>query len=223
MSALARKMSGPPDLQPALLRVLIADDHPLMLAGIRRTLERSEEIEIVGEARSAPEVLELVERALPHVVLLDLRMPGTNGTECIERIRTAWPDVKVVVLSAHDDAESIDAAMRAGASAYVVKSVLPADIAAVLHQAANGNVFRGVSGSPRTGAADDPVVPTLTNREQAVLVAVAAGKKTSVISRELWVSPHTVKFHLTNVYRKLGVPNRTAAVRIAIERGLLEK
>jgi DNA-binding NarL/FixJ family response regulator len=223
MSAIARKTSGPPDPRPESLRVLIADDHPLMLAGIRRTLARSEEIEIVGEARSAPEVLELVEQAQPNVVLLDLRMPGTNGTECIERIRSTWPDVRVVVLSAHDDAESIDTAMGAGASAYIVKSVLPADIAAVLHQAASGNVFRGVSGSPRVGATDDPVHPALTNREQAVLAAVAAGKKTSAISRDLWVSPHTVKFHLTNVYRKLGAPNRTAAVRIAMERGLLEK
>jgi DNA-binding NarL/FixJ family response regulator len=226
MSAIARKMPGPPEPGPLPLRVLIADDHPLMLAGIRRTLARTESVEIVGEAHSAPEVLSLVEQTLPHIVLLDLRMPGTNGADCIERVRKTWPEVKVVVLSALDDDESIDAAMGAGASAYVVKSVMPSDIANVLHQAASGNVFRGVSGPRPLGATMDPdgaQHPSLTNREQTILAAVASGKKTSAISRDLWVSPHTVKFHLTNVYRKLGAPNRTAAVRIAIERGLLEK
>ena len=128
MSAIARQLS---DNGPTPLRVLIADDHPLMLAGIRRTLERSENIEIVGEARSGQEVLDLVERSKPQVVLLDLRMPGMSGDECIEQIRTSWPEVKVVVLSALDDIKSVDAALNAGASAYVVKSVMPADIASV--------------------------------------------------------------------------------------------
>jgi len=206
--------------------VLIADDHPLMLAGIRRTLERSENIEIVGEARSGPEVLELVERSRPKVVLLDLRMPGMNGSECIEQIRTSWPDVKVVVLSALDDSQSIDAALNAGASAYVVKSVMPSDIASVLHQAASGSAFRGTSGGrPLSGSADSTAVgdPILTEREQTILAAIAAGKTTAAISADLWVSEHTVKFHLTNIYRKLGVPNRAGAVRHAIEHDLRER
>src|SRR5690348_11342508 len=126
MSAITRQILGRHEPGPRPLRVLIADDHPLMLAGIRRTLDRSENIEIVGEARSAPEVLDLVERRRPQVVLLDLCMPGASGSDCIRQIRTSWPEVKVVVLSALDDRESIDGALNAGASAYVVKSVMPA-------------------------------------------------------------------------------------------------
>jgi DNA-binding NarL/FixJ family response regulator len=207
----------------APLKVLIADDHPLMIAGVRRALERSENIEIAGEAHSGPELMRMVERRRPQLVLTDLRMPGANGTECIEKIRTTWPEVRVVVLSACEDRPSIDAALNAGASAFVVKSVNSTDIAAVIRQAASGSVFHATS-TPVPMAEDgsaDSALPELTARERAILEAVAAGKTTAVISRELWVSEHTVKFHLTNIYRKLGVPNRAGAVRYALQHGLV--
>jgi DNA-binding NarL/FixJ family response regulator len=208
-----------PDAPP--LKVLIADDHPLMLAGVRRVLERSENIEIVGEAHSGPEVLRLVERRRPDLVLLDLRMPGVTGAECIERIRESWPDVKTVVLSACEDRASIDSALDAGASAYVVKSVDPVDIASVIRQAAGGSVFHRTSRPwGAVGAHDEPAPPLLTQRERVILEGVAAGRTTAVISKELWVSEHTIKFHLTNIYRKLGVTNRAGAVRYALEHDL---
>jgi DNA-binding NarL/FixJ family response regulator len=207
---------------PAPLKVLIADDHPLMIAGVRRVLERSEAIEVVGEARSADEVMQLIERRRPELVLLDLRMPGTTGVECIERIRAEWPEVTIVALSANEDRASIDGALSAGASAYVVKSVHPADIASVLRQAACGDVFHAVARGPRDSAPSyEPQAPLLTERERTILDGVAAGLTTSAISRNLWVSEHTVKFHLTNIYRKLGVANRAGAVRYALENGLL--
>jgi DNA-binding NarL/FixJ family response regulator len=203
------------------LKVLIADDHPLMLAGVRRVLERSENIEIVGEAHTGPEVLGLVERRRPELVLLDLRMPGVTGTDCLERIKESWPEVKTVVLSACEDRESIDAALNAGASAYVVKSVNSADIASVIRQAASGSVFHPIS-HPRTTTVtdDEPPSPLLTDRERVILEAVAAGLTTAAISKDLWVSEHTIKFHLTNIYRKLGVANRAGAVRYALEHDL---
>jgi DNA-binding NarL/FixJ family response regulator len=204
----------------APLKVLIADDHPLMLAGIRRALERSEEIEIVGEARSRAEVMQLLDRRRPESVLLDLRMPGASGFECIKKIRDDWPDVKVVVLSADEDRASIDGAFGAGASAYIVKSVNPADVASVLRQTASGSVFHPVTGAARLAASAEPEGPVLTDREREILAAVASGQTTAQISRELWVSEHTVKFHLTNIYRKLGVPNRAGAVRYALRNGL---
>jgi len=209
----------------APLKVLIADDHPLMLAGIRRALERSENIEIVGEARSGPELLEMIERRRPGLVLLDLRMPGVTGSECIEQIRATWPEVKTVVLSACEDRASIDGALNAGASAYIVKSVNPFDIASVLRQTCGASaVFHAVT-SPRPvvgrTASDEPPGPVLTDRERTILAAVAAGMTTAAISEELWVSEHTVKFHLTNIYRKLGVPNRAGAVRYALENGIV--
>jgi DNA-binding NarL/FixJ family response regulator len=206
------------------LKVLIADDHPLVLMGIRRTLEASEDIEVVGEAHSGPEVLALVERRGPNVVLLDLRMPGVEGVACISQITESWPDVKVVVLSACDDGPSVQSALAAGASAYVVKSVKPIDIASVLRQAGGaGAVFHapvGPAGGGRTDHAMVPAGPALTERETAILGAVAGGLTTKSIGGELWISEHTVKFHLTNIYRKLGVSNRSSAVRYAIENGL---
>ncbi len=208
-----------PDSTP--LKVLLADDHPLLLAGIRRALEHSENIEVVGEAHSGPEVMSLIERRRPQLVLLDLRMPGVTGTECIERIRDAWPEVKTVVLSAAADRTSIDAALSAGASAYMVKSVVPSDVASVIRQAASGSVFHARSG-PRTEHPEPaPEQPPLTERERVILESVAAGLTTAAISRNLWVSEHTVKFHLTNIYRKLGVANRAGAVRWALENGLV--
>jgi NarL family two-component system response regulator LiaR len=204
------------------LKVLIADDHPLILQGIRRSLEACGDIELVGEARSGKELMALVERRRPDVVLLDLHMPEMSGLECVTAIKRSWPDVKTVVISAFDDRASIDSALLAGASAYILKSVSPVDIASVLRQAASGAVFHAPS-TPAPGRSAEsatPARPELTPRETAILIAVASGRTTKAISQELWLSEHTVKFHLTNIYRKLGVSNRSAAVRYAFEHNL---
>jgi DNA-binding NarL/FixJ family response regulator len=210
------------DARPARkLKVLIADDHPLLLAGIRRTLEGDGEIEIVGEARSGPEVLAKIPRRLPDVVLLDLRMPGVVGTECVAEITRDWPEVKCVVLSADSSQCVIEEALNAGASAYIVKNVNPIDFASVVRQAASGTVFHaGRSWAAGLPEPEGSPAPLLTSRERAILAAVAAGMTTSAISRELWVSEHTIKFHLTNIYRKLGVSNRAGAVKYALEHGI---
>jgi DNA-binding NarL/FixJ family response regulator len=205
----------------ASLKVLIADDHPLMLHGIRRALDGSEGIEVVGEARSGEELLALVERRKPDLVLLDLHMPGMGGIDCIGEIRRGWPEVKAVVISASDDRSSIDAALLAGASAYILKSVSPVDIPSVLRQASTGAVYHvPATASPRSSAPPVATGPELTPRERTILTAVADGLTTKAISRDLWLSEHTVKFHLTNIYRKLGVSNRSAAVRYAFENDL---
>ena len=105
----------------APIKVLIADDHPLIIAGVRRTIESYDDIEVVGEARTGSELLALIERRRPDLVLMDLRMPGVTGYDCIKEIRGRWADVKIVVLSADFDRATIDGALRAGASAYIVK------------------------------------------------------------------------------------------------------
>ena len=209
------------DAPPGAIRVLIADDHPLIVAGVRRTIEQSEDFEVVGEARSAPELMSLVERRNPEIVLLDLRMPGVTGVEHIEQIRQRWPEVKVVVLSACDDRPSIDGALHAGANAYMLKTTAAVDIASVLRQVSQGVVFHAPAappiGAPAPSESDQPA---LTDREQTILAAVGSGLTTAAISRELWVSEHTIKFHLTNIYRKIGVSNRAGAVRYALEHGV---
>jgi DNA-binding NarL/FixJ family response regulator len=203
------------------LKVLIADDHPLMLNGIRRALEASDGIDVVGEARSGEELLALVARRKPDVVMVDLHMPGISGLECIAELTRSWPAVKSVVLSASDDRASIDTALLAGASAYILKSVSPVDIPSILRQAAAGAVYHVPSvPAPHSETSSAPRGPELTPRENAILMAVADGLTTKAISEDLWLSEHTVKFHLTNIYRKLGVSNRSAAVRYVFEHDL---
>jgi DNA-binding NarL/FixJ family response regulator len=203
------------------IKVLLADDHPLIIAGIRRTIEHVEDMEVVGEAHSGHELVQLIQRRNPDLVLMDLKMPGVVGTQMIERIRTDWPEVKTVVLSACDDRPTIDSALHAGASAYVLKSAHTVDIASVLRQASSGAVFHAPAYAPARGfEPDQPSLPSLTDRERSILSAVASGMTTAAISRDLWISEHTIKFHLTNIYRKLGVANRAGAVRYALEHGI---
>jgi DNA-binding NarL/FixJ family response regulator len=210
--------------EKTVTRVLIADDHPLIIAGVRRTIDGLDDLEIVGEARSGSELLTLVERRSPAVVLMELRMPGVLGVECIEEVRARWPAVKIVVLSSHEDRESIDSALAAGASAYILKRAATRDILAALRQPAGDVVFR----APAPVLTIDPPAGSvgllgLTTRERSVLAGAASGKTSAAIAQELWVSSHTVKFHLTNIYRKLGVTNRASAVRFAHEDDLIAK
>jgi DNA-binding NarL/FixJ family response regulator len=209
------------EFSPTGIKVLIADDHPLIIAGIRRTIEHLDDMEVVGEAHSGPELMQLIERRRPDMVLMDLKMPGVAGVEAIERIRQSWPEIKTVVLSACDDRPTIDAALHAGATAYVLKSAQTVDIASVLRQASSGAVFHAPTyAASRSGDADAASAPPLTDRERSILSAVASGMTTAAISRDLWISEHTIKFHLTNIYRKLGVANRAGAVRYALEHGI---
>jgi DNA-binding NarL/FixJ family response regulator len=202
------------------MRVLIADDHQLIIEGVRRSLEAAGDFEVVGECSSGAQVLPLVGRTNPDVVLLDLRMPGADGLSCLTRIRSKHPDVKVVILSASTDEKIIANVLKRGASAYVVKSVNPVDLPSVLRQAVDGTVFSAI-GLPDAG--DTPArAAGLTERETAILSALARGLSNEAIAKELWVAEQTVKFHLTKIYRKLGVANRTEAARLAYQNGLVE-
>jgi DNA-binding NarL/FixJ family response regulator len=203
------------------LKVLLADDHRLMLAGIRRALEAAEDIEIVGEAYSGSQVLPLVSRTNPDVVLLDLRMPEMDGLACLELIRKRHPEVKVVVLSVFSDSEHIETALKRGACGYIVKTVNPIDLPSAIRQVVEGAVYHAV-GLPEVDESASARAAGLTDREIAILRAVARGLSNQSIGKELWVTEQTVKFHLTNIYRKLGVANRTEAARYAYQNGLVE-
>jgi DNA-binding NarL/FixJ family response regulator len=198
----------------APLRVLIADDHPLILSGIRRALDLSEDVEVVGEAHSGTELFALVERRSPELVLVDLRMPDVEGVSHIQELRRRWPQLKIVILSGSAEGTDVEDAMRAGASAFLIKSVKPSDIPALLRQVAGGALLHPTT-SPATEAGGARV--DLTERERDILAAVAEGRTTAEVSRELFISEHTVKFHLSKLYRKLGVSNRAGAVRWALQ------
>ena len=202
------------------MRVLIADDHRLIVEGVRRALEESPDFEVVGVCSSGSQVLPMVGQTNPDLVLLDLRMPGADGLSCLDRIRKKHPEVKVVILSVSTDENVIQTVLKRGASAYIVKSINPIDLPSALRQAVEGTVYSAIglpdpSESPARAAG-------LTERETTVLAALARGLSNEAIGKELWLAEQTVKFHLTNIYRKLGVANRTEAARLAYQNGLVE-
>jgi DNA-binding NarL/FixJ family response regulator len=204
-----------------MLKVVIADDHRLILDGIRRALEEDGGFEVVGEANTGERVLPVVAQTNPDLVVLDLRMPGMDGLICLDQIRKRHPAIKVVVLSVSTDEKLIENVLKRGASAYIVKSVNPIDLPGALRQAVEGTVFSAI-GLPDATAAGAAKAAGLTDRETVILGALARGLSNEQIGKELWVAEQTVKFHLTNVYRKLGVANRTEAARYAYQQGLVE-
>lgn len=204
----------------AAIRVVIADDHRLMLAAITTALEQAEGIEVVGEALSGSQVLPLVAKTDPDLVVLDIRMPEMDGLTCLDRLRQRYPRVKVVMLSATDDPHLIESALSRGASAFVLKHIDPRDLASALRQACDGSVFRTLGEASRdNGAAAKEA--GLTTSELRILKALAAGSSNKEIAKDLWLSEQTVKFHLRNIYRKLDVANRTEASRFAYQHGLV--
>jgi DNA-binding NarL/FixJ family response regulator len=201
------------------LTIVLADDHRLTVDGVRTALDGADDIEVVGAAYSGEDVLPLVRDTKPDVVLLDLHMPKVDGFACLDMIRKNHPQVKVVVFSATTTPEEIDAALRRGATAYILKTVNPLDLAAVLRQTVKKTVY---CAPPRAVVVKLAEHTELTDREQMILEAVTRGLPNKAISKELWVTEQTVKFHLSNIYRKLGVRNRTAAARFAQENRLID-
>jgi two-component system response regulator DesR len=198
------------------LKLMIADDHRLMLAAIRRVLAGREDIEIVAEAAAGDEVVALAVKTRPDVVLLDIGMPGMDGIECARRLRRRLPDIRILMLTAYGDAATIAEAEEAGADGYVLKSVAAVDFAEAIREASGSTHFL-LAGFPEGGTAESD----LTERELAVLQAACDGLSNRQIGRLLWITDQTVRFHLNNILRKLGVPNRAEAVRIAHERRLV--
>jgi DNA-binding NarL/FixJ family response regulator len=203
------------------MRVLIADDHRLILDSVRRALEDDGGFEIVAETQNGAQVLPLVRQHKPEVVLLDVRMPNMDGLQCLDEIRHRHPDVKVVMLSASSSQELIESALRRGASAYVLKSVDPSDLPSTVRQAASGTVFSAAVAGEEA-APSGAKAAGLTDREIAILTELAQGRSNEEIAKALWVTQQTVKFHLTNIYRKLEVKNRTEATRAAYRLGLVQ-
>ncbi len=193
-----------------------------MLDGIRKALEADGGFDVVGETQNGTEVLAIVSRARPDLVLLDVRMPHMDGLACLDEIHKRFPEIKVVMLSASTSQDLVDAALRRGASAYISKSVDPTDLPSTLRQAIEGNVFSAAKLADDDSGRSGARAAGLTDRETSILSALARGLSNDEIAKELWITQQTVKFHLTNIYRKLGVKNRTEATRLAYQQGLVE-
>lgn len=199
------------------LRIVVVDDHRLMLEGLRLALADAPGLELVAEASEGRKVLPLVSRTQPDVVLLDVRIPDMDGLAVLERLRRQHPDVTVVMISGTDDPAVAERSLALGASAFVLKSIDPQELPAAIREAVAGPVQR-MLGRDETPAPADSY--SLTPKERQVLEQVARGLSNAEIGRELWLSEQTVKFHLTNIYKKLGVANRTEAARFAYRHAL---
>jgi DNA-binding NarL/FixJ family response regulator len=203
------------------IRILVADDHPVVRDGIRGMLERDERIAVVGEAGNGPEAVTLARATDPDLVLMDLRMPGGDGVSAIRELRAASATrPRILVLTTYDTDHDIHAAIDAGADGYLLKATSRTELVdAVLRAAAGQSVL---APSAARSLVDRNRTATLTARELQVLSAIARGGTNQEVARELLVSEATVKTHLLHVYPKLGVRDRAAAVRVAFQRGLLD-
>ena len=198
------------------LRVVVVDDHKLTRDGLRLALDEAPGIELVADVSEGRKALPLVGRLHPDVVLLDVTIPDMDGLSILDRLRAQYPAVTVVMFSGTDDPDLIRDTLRRGASAYVLKTIDPAELPDAIRRAVEGPVPEVLG---RVAAAA-PAGHGLTAKEREVLQQVALGRSNAEIGRELWLSQQTVKFHLTNVYRKLGVTNRTEAARFALRHSL---
>jgi two-component system, NarL family, nitrate/nitrite response regulator NarL len=205
------------------IRVLLADDHPLVTEGIRSCLETYERIEVVGEAATGREALEKAKELLPDVVLIDINMPELNGLDAAELFKEQLPDIKLLVLSMHDNREYISRAVQYGARGYVLKDVSSKEIVIAIEAVNNGGTYFSSGVSEILLANLDEGTPgPLTTREQVILSMVAEGKSNKLIARELDISLRTVETHRRNVKRKLDLDSTAGLTRYAIEQGLID-
>jgi DNA-binding NarL/FixJ family response regulator len=195
--------------EPKPIRIVLADDHALLLEGLASLIGAERDLRVIATASDGERLLEAIRRFKPDVAVVDIKMPYMDGPTCIRRIRTEGLTVRVVVLSALSDAPAIRDAIEAGADGFVLKTDPPQATLAAIRQ-----VFAGQLVFPqgaRRWLTQQPQADALSERESAVLTLLAEGKSNADIARALRMSENTVKFHLRNLYSKLGVSNRTEA------------
>jgi DNA-binding NarL/FixJ family response regulator len=203
------------------LKLVVADDHALMVEAVKIALEERPEFEIVGVAESGAQVLPVAQQTNPDLVLLDLSMPGMDGLRCIELLQERMPSVKIAVLSGVDSDQMAEEALKLGASAFISKRVEPDELPKALKAAHEETVSKPI-GRSENGLTPAVRKAGLTSRELEILRALSAGHSNKAIAKLLWLAEQTVKFHLTNIYRKLRVSSRTEAVHWAYRHGLLD-
>jgi DNA-binding NarL/FixJ family response regulator len=210
------------------IRVLLADDHAVFREGLRAVLGSEPDMEIVGEGATGKEVVERAVELGSDVILMDIQMPGINGIEATRRIRSARPDVGVVVLTMFEDDDSVFSAMRAGARGHVLKGADPSEILKVVRAVAGGESHFGPEiarrlvdffSTPQVASPEEDL-PELTTRERDILDLIAQGHSNAKIAARLFVSPNTVRNHITHIFAKLQVADRAQAIIRAREAGL---
>jgi DNA-binding NarL/FixJ family response regulator len=213
------------------IKVLIADDHPLIREGLRHVLELDPQIEIVGEVGDGQGAINLARRMHPDVILMDLKMPGTSGVEACRVISTEIPDIRIIILTVSEDDEMLEV-IKTGACGYLLKDVEPAELLKAIHGVMEGvpafhplvtgrllSEYHRLSTTP---AVKEDGIAALTAREKEVLALIARGESNRNIARRLFISEKTVKNHITSIFRKLKVEDRTQAAIYAIKRNMVK-
>jgi two-component system response regulator NreC len=213
------------------MRVLLADDHPIMRAGIRLLLEDESDIEIVGEAENGLKAVEMAAALHPDVVIMDISMPDLDGFEATRRITQSGSETRVLVLTMYDSEEHFFEILKAGAVGYVPKKAAPTDLIAALRSVNAGGVFIYPTVAKSLvndflrrsdGPGESESLGRLTDRERQVLRMIAEGQSNREIAESLVLSVKTVERHRANIMEKLGLHNRTALVKYAIRKGLVD-
>ena len=218
----------------APIRILIADDHPVFRFGLRALLNAMPDTEVVGDATTGEAAIALAAEAQPDVVLMDINMPGIGGIEAVRRIRTAQPDVHVLMVTMLED-DSVFAALRAGACGYIVKGAEPADVLRAIRAVADGEAIfspsiaermlhffaaQPVASQTSAQANSDQAFADLTEREREVLELIARGLTNSAIAERLVISPKIMRNYITEIFSKLQVAHRAQAIVRARDAGL---
>jgi DNA-binding NarL/FixJ family response regulator len=206
-------------------RAVLLDPYPAWLDGLERVL-KTVDVEVVGKATRHEDALELIATERPDIFVAEIAGDGgiDDGIACLRRARQLQPALLPVVLSSVDDQESVDAALAAGAAAYVIKRAHADDVAAAIRQSFDPSIFlRGTTDVPARPPLEQENASGLTRRELEILNLVAEGLSNAELAKKLWITEQTVKFHLSNVYRKLEVSNRTEASRWAHVHGVLSR
>ncbi|NPA89905.1 MAG: response regulator transcription factor [Chloroflexi bacterium] len=221
-------------MQPSKIRVMIVEDHPLFGAGLKRVLELEDDIEVVAEAHTGKEAVELAEQIRPDVVIMDVNLPEMNGLQATREITTHMDNIGVIVITAYHDDEQLFHALRAGAMAYYPKDVQSSELIPAIRQVARGNYVVGdmVMSKPQVASwllrkfeemavfeDADVVFSPLTPREMEILKLITKGYSNKEIARALGISRQTVKNHMSAILRKLAVNDRTQAAVLALKRG----
>ncbi|WP_274308083.1 response regulator [Solibacillus daqui] len=211
-----------------MIRVLIADDHHVVRRGLLFFLKTQKDIEVVGEAKNGVEAIELVQKFEPDIVLMDLVMPEMDGIQATKKIKSKWPDIKVLMLTSFSDKDHVLPAMEAGASGYQLKDIEPDDLVESIRQIMRGEntLHPEATTQLEEGLREEENKPhfinPLTPREQDVLAELTKGKSNREIASSLFVTEKTVKTHISNIFTKLQVQDRTQAALYAVKHNLTE-
>lgn len=211
------------------IKVLIVDDHAIVREGLKALLDLENDIRVTGEASSSLECMDTLEKCLPEIILMDIKMPGISGIEATRLIKNSYPGIKVILLTNYEDEEYILEAIKVGADGYVIKDIKKGELTRIIHNVMEGRSFIDPAVTRKAlnqlkqiiFKGEGPLHPILSERELQILEHVVEGKTNKEIAEVIHLSIDTVKSHLKKTYQKLGIHTRSQAIKTAIKEGIV--